>query len=279
MTPTRASNNEALIFLERIRHSAMTVTDFQLEAIGVGGSYGQYSEPDEYSDVDLFLLLVEFDALRDGPRIRQFFASQGEVILARGPIWVDGYGFSFSFLYRPFLICQANINTRQSLSAGPERKYTEILFDRTGFLSDFTNSQANVETDYILLFESSSSLFWFRALNVWRDSKRGQLWLALRHLEEARRQLLTLIRLIRQCPARDFRVPERKLEQEVDVLALRPVHNLVARYDRQSIMNALQLAVKLHQEWGRKYADEIGVTYPYKAAESVEALIMNEDRG
>lgn len=112
-----------------------------IEAAGIGGSWGRGSS-DRYSDADFFLLypsegffshLAEFPEKIDHPLPN---------IVFNGPVFVPGFGFEFSYILEGGISVDYNLNCRESLNLNPMRAHTIILFDTTGFLTEFTQNAA-----------------------------------------------------------------------------------------------------------------------------------------
>lgn len=246
----------------------------EIEAFGVGGSLGKGESADKYSDIDFFILVNEADASKFMEAFYDFAALFGKPLLYRGPVHVPNYGYSFTVLYEPLIFCQFNVNSRHSLTPGPIRKYTRIIFDENGYYTDFTKTQSEERFNLATIFQSSCSLFWFRAVNVWRDVSRGQYWYAIRHMYDVRQQLFVLMRLkLNKHPADFNRFVEKNLEEDLGddlCLSLAPA---LPHYEKDSISKALVFSVQRYKEEAPRLAQALGVDYPAAAADLISELV------
>lgn len=240
-----------------------------IEAFGVGGSFGKQASADRYSDVDLFLLVNDSFLSGIFESIESFISLFGKHVLSRGPIFVANYGYSISVLYEPFVCCQFNINSRQTLTRGPIRKHTTVLSDATGFYTEFTKQEADAHFDSQMIFQTSCSLFWFRVINVWRDLARGQHWFAIRHLGDVRQQLFILLRLKHSKEPADFVFVEKNLEQEMGQEVCSSLTLTVPSYSADSINAALKFCVEWYNREALAYAATINALYPTEAANRI----------
>lgn len=248
----------------------------EIEAYGLGGSFGEQQRADRYSDIDFFLLVTDAEAEKFMRSFQEFATLFGRPLLYRGPIFIPNYGYSFSVLYDPFICCQFNVNSRCSLTAGPIRKYTRVLFDETGYYSDFTTTQLNQSFDLTEIFQASCSLFWFRVINVWRDLSRGQYWYAIQHMYDIRRQLFILLRLkLNKHPAEFDRLVEKNLEEDLGEDVCVSLAAALPQYDRESISKALIFSAQKHKEEGPLLAESFGVGYPQSAADLISEFIRD----
>jgi len=244
-----------------------------VEAFGVGGSHGKNGSADRYSDVDLFILIKESEADKFINSFFEFTTLFGTPLLFRGPVYVPNYGYSFSVLYEPFICCQFNVNTRATLTPGPIRKYTRILFDEDGFYKSFTKTQSKESFDLGTVFQTSCSFFWLRVINVWRDLGRGQLWFAIRHMADVRQQLFVLERLKTGDIPADFFFVERNLEKDLGEDVCLSLAAALPTYGKGSITESLIFSVRRYTEEAPAVAQDLGVKYPHDADALISKLV------
>lgn len=251
----------------------------QIEALGVGGSYARRDATDEYSDLDLFLILKDDGLEPFIQRMSLFAAEGGNILLFRGPVYVEGYGHSFTVLYEPLLTVQYNLNSRSGITRGPTRKHTKVLYDKMGFYGSFTDSQRKAEADLTAVFVASTSFFWLRALNVWRDLARGHIWLAIHHLTDVRRQLFVLARVQLQQPPLDFYTVEKGIEQDLGVDLCAGFAEGIPTYSAASVRQCLLYCIQWYSSHAPQVATALGVRYPSEAAERISQVISCSDTG
>lgn len=264
-----------------IQHFTRVMADIRppgIEAFGIGGSFGNQSSADDYSDIDLFLLVSDSFLSATSKSIDSFIGLFGNYLLSRGPIFVANYGYSISVLYEPLMCCQFNLNSRRTLTRGPIRKHTKVLDDATGFYTQFTEQEANATVDKRAIFTSSCSFFWFRVINVCRDLARGHHWFALRHLGDVQQQLFILLRLKYSKEPADFAFAEKNLEQDIGLDICGSLAPILAGYDAKSIRAALKSCVDWYSKEAPAYAATINAVYPNEAASRIiETIVLTED--
>ena len=260
-------------FIQRFVQVMADVRPAGIEAFGIGGSFGNQDSADVYSDLDFFLLVHDSFLRRLSKSSDDFIRLFGDYLLSRGPVFVPNYGYSVSVLYRPFLCCQFNFNTRRTLTRGPIRKHTRILHDPIGFYTDFTQSQRDATFDSRDIFLTSCSLFWFRVINVWRDLERGHHWFAIRHLVDVQRQMLILLRLKCSKDPADFFFAEKNLENDLGSDVCEAFAPMLAGYSAESISNALRFCVGWYSDEASSYAATHDVIYPSAAANQIVKII------
>jgi hypothetical protein len=190
-----------------------------IEAAVVGGSLGR-GEEHEYSDIDFFLLISKNDmSLFLLQEMVEIASMLDEPLLFRGPVYVPEFGYSFTILYDNYPVVQVNVNNRGTLVRNAmvgERKV--ILFDRTGYYTDFIKSCEGLSLDKKKIFSQAFNFFWLRALSVVKDLQRGELWLAIRHMSDIRDQIVIVKRLVRNIPPTglNFNIPTKSLESELE---------------------------------------------------------------
>lgn len=251
----------------------------EIEAFGIGGSFAK-NQADDSSDLDFFILVGDKELHAFLSRAAAFVAMFGEPMLYRPPRFLEEHGYSFSAIYEPLLRCQFTVNERTSLTPGPGRKKTRILYDRTGYYSDFTRGQVDIVTDCTKLFESSSALFWFRVVNVWEDLRRDQLWFAVRHLNDIRHQLFILARLLSGEEIASAYDIDKNIEHDLGVGLCYLLRQSVATYDKSSIRQAMCFCINWYEANSVRYAARTGVALANPtpaAAARIAALIRSGD--
>ena len=110
-----------------------------LEAAGVGGSVGR-EKADSYSDVDFFLLYPSNSFFGNLKQFPQLITHTLPVLLHMGPTFEPGFGFKYSYILQDGVEIDYIINCPDTLDLNPMRAHTSILFDNTGFLTNFTEA-------------------------------------------------------------------------------------------------------------------------------------------
>ncbi|MEN6583356.1 MAG: hypothetical protein ABFD54_12975 [Armatimonadota bacterium] len=219
---------------------------------------------DRYSDLDLFALASSCDLhafLRLG--VRDIMSQLGEILMFRGPVLVDGYGYSFTVLFSPSFVCQLNINTRDTLIPTPMQVDDHVLWDHTGFYTSFLMANQDLSVDNHEVFMSAYTYFWLRSLATCKDIQRGHLWLAIRHLSDVRDQLLIANRLLRHSPppGLDFRLPSKKFETDLGTELAGSLGDTLPRYDADSIIDSLLFCIDRFLQDTEIYASAAGIDF------------------
>jgi hypothetical protein len=234
-----------------------------VEAMVVGGSLGR-NEADCYSDLDLFVLVRDED-LRTvlTSTMRTLCDCLGTVLLFRGPVFVEGFGYSFTVLYEPSFISQFNVNTHSTLTPSPLwTPGSLVLFDRTGRYSNLLRCLP-VQVDAKLRFAESFTFFWLRALTASRYLKRGNLWATVSLLGDLRNQMMTVFRLARSVhpPGNNYRFAAKGLERQVGGGVAGVFGPTLCSYTSGSISAALLFSVNWFLEASGQYAVEQGMDF------------------
>lgn len=233
--------------LSKLFEAANSAQFLEIEALMIGGSVGR-GDTDRYSDIDLFLL-VDNDALQRflATRLKEFAGQLGEIVLFRGPIFVEGFGHSFTILFRSQLLCQFNVNSHNTLIPNPMNNQEFLMiYDRTGYYTDFLQSEEPVEVDEREIFDRSFSFFWLRALSTRKEIERNNLWLAIRHLADLRNQMFVLERLNSKNPppGLNFGIPSKAAEKELSRKFNTYMEGTLCDYSNTSVARALIKCVK-----------------------------------
>ncbi len=254
--------------------------EWHIAAVGLGGSQARKDNLDEYSDLDLFLLSEDSHLTSLIRRMPELARHCGEVLIFRGPIYIEHYGYSFTVLYDsasdPIKVVQFNLNSMGGILPGPNRKHTRILYDPSGFYKAFTDSQMNLIADPSELFTTSTSFFWLRVINVWRDLLRYDLWLAIHHLADVRRQLFVLLRLMRSTPPLDYYLVEKHMEGDIGEDTCSVFAETLPAYNASSIRYCLRFCIEWFSRNAPLYAKQIGKIYPAEVAQKIYRMISKD---
>ncbi len=235
------------LFLKKCQALELDSNIHEVEAIVIGGSVGRW-EMDIFSDVDLFILVSDCnisDFLH--LKMRTLASLLGRVLLFRGPVFKEVFGYSFTVLYDTFLTCQFNVNSRSTLTASPMCGLEHrVLFDKTGYCTDFLRNVKGLEVDEQTIFLESFSFFWLRARGIWKDIKRNDLWLAIRHLSDLRDQMFILERLLRRTPppGLNFQLPSKRIEKDLGQEISCLFRQTLCDYSRESIRDAFLFCIR-----------------------------------
>jgi len=214
----------------------------EIEAIAIGGS-ASFKHIDVHSDLDLLVLVNScHDIASLRLLIRSLSTLVSEFTLFHGPQFIEGFGYSFLIICEPFLVCNFLVNDRTTLRPNPmQAQETPFIFDRTGYYSRYLRERKGMKIDEQQLFASAFAFFWFRAIRVWKDVKRGHIWFAIRHLSDVRDQVFVLQRIIHGCPplGLNFLMPSKSIEQDLGVDRNEEFKKTMCIYSEQSIVEAL----------------------------------------
>src|SRR3989339_391567 len=165
-----------------------------IEAVGVGGSFGTGGR-DLYSDADFFILYPTegfFDFLRGFP---EQITHPRPVLVMSGPVFVTGFGFEYSYILEGGVAVDYNLNCRETLSLNPMRSNTRVIFDATGFLTEFTAHAAREEarSGNADVFDAMHD-YLVRLLKIRKSAYRQDLPVLLYNLDKLRLVLAGLDR-------------------------------------------------------------------------------------
>lgn len=234
----------------------------EIEAIVIGGS-ASFDQLDIHSDLDLFILIDScWDISILQSRIKQLAALLGSYTLFHGPQLLEGFGYSFLALYEPLLVGQFLVNDKNTLRPNPmQAQHTPIIFDRTGYYTQYLNERKSMKIDEIKLFDSTFAFFWFRVMRVWKDIQRGHIWLAIRHLSDVRDQLFVLQRLIANIPppGLNFLWPSKSAEKELDESINLAFQKTLCTYSADSATKALIYCMEWFMNDSVYFAENAGI--------------------
>ncbi len=236
----------------------------EIEAVMVGGSVGR-GDDDTLSDLDIFLLANEpiiHDKLTN--IIKSLASLLGNILLFRGPVYVANFGYSFTVLYDPILVCQFNVNDRNSLRPNPMNSQEGLfVIDRTGYYTDFLARNGQLLVNERQIFADSFTFFWLRALASWKESKRNNLWLAMRHVVEIRDQMIILERLRakRLPPGLNFNIPSKSIEQDLHSNLDSILSKTICEHSPESVRKAIISCATWYLEESSRYAAQNGIDF------------------
>jgi Nucleotidyltransferase domain len=181
--------------------------------VRLGGSLGR-GEGDESSDVDLFLVVADETRLVES--LPDALARIGAVRSRRGPVFVPGFGHSFSADVEGAGVVQLNVTRHADLEPTYlQNQRSEILHDPHGVIADQLAASRGLEPDWAALEDNATSLIWFRSILVVKEAKRGNAWQSYKYLREVLEQVLVLRHVRRRTlpPGLNFREPGREVER------------------------------------------------------------------
>ena len=212
----------------------------------IGGSVGQRTG-DENSDLDLFIVTTEdrLHSLRDGG-LRRFAESMvGTLLLFRGPVYVEGFGLSFSAVAANLDFIQFNVNTPRTLRPNRMGRQSYIvIYDDFGDWHEFVDGSHLLAIDLIGLFEAANTFFWMRSILVWRSLRRNDLWMARRYWSDMREQILTLRRLSCGRPSINPNTPAKRIEKDLGPESLKDLEPLLLDTSRSDFTTAFVYAME-----------------------------------
>lgn len=239
----------------------------QVIAAFLGGSYANRTF-DQYSDLDLYLITTDAG-------YESFLLNRKAFMTRLGtPVFLEDFReFGFDMIVFIF-----EDGVEGELGLGKESGYSHIhggeyriLVDKQNILKDvvFPLSRPNSESqqenlDYLL--------HWF-----WRDLSllsvalgRGMLWSGYGNLESARQKLINLMRLandMEKWTAGYERVEIAVKEDELNKLIL-----AYGQLDQNTIIESVQVVVKIYQEIAPNLAVKAELSYP----EELERVVMKK---
>ena len=240
------------------RFVAACQADDRVAAAFLSGSYAR-GAADAYSDLDLGLITTD-DAYDD------FFTTHAAFIQQIGsPIFRETYHGSGSdtlfFTFPDGVEAELALGRASHFTHIIIEPYT-ILVDKNGILADavFTGyrpTQAE-QTDTL---RRLISWFWHDLSHHFLTAiARGQLWSAHGHLEELRLTCVNLLRLTHDFTAE----PEgyEKLEHVVPAEQLAPLRATYCQLDRDAMLQAARIIVRLYRDLASPLAQSHGIPYP-----------------
>jgi hypothetical protein len=223
------------------RHLANHAAASAVDAIVVGGSVGRGLAKED-SDLDLFLL-VRKDGLSEflATRMRTLAEYGGDISLFRGPVFVEGYGYSFTVLYGLNFICQFNVNTLDTLIPNHMwNPHSIVLFDKTGHYTKLLSNRPPTP-DFVRLFQQAFTFFWLRSLVIAKYRRRGHIWAAIAHFNDLRNQMMVLHRLSNSAPpiGYNYTFPAKDWEDQITPASAPFLEQTLCRNDPTSVSAAL----------------------------------------
>lgn len=216
----------------------------EVDAVVAGGSVGR-GEDDVLSDLDLFMLLAP------GCDLRHFLDSGvssmtndiGKRLLLCGPQRTGKFAHSFTALYQPRQVLSLHVYERHTLQPDPmDALPNRMLFDRSGYYSDFMAAASELVTNEVRLLSQTFSRYLLRGMSIAKDVQRGDLWLAVQHLAELRDLLIVIERLTIRIPppGLNFDRPAKGVEKAMPAEFLSLLHRTLAVPDLDAIASALE---------------------------------------
>lgn len=277
----RFNDNAVDNFIDSLLQTVTATSQWSIEALALGGSHGR-QQVDTYSDIDVFVQTSASNLpafLSD--TMTDFIRSVASPLMIHGPVFVTGYGYSYTVLYRSYPICQYNVNNWDTLAPNamcglPAR----ILYDSTGRYTEFRRSCQNIGIDTVKVIKDAQTWFWLRCLFVWKDIRRGDMWLAVRHIGELRTQLCLLERATRnRFPASlDLRVPEKSLERDLGTEWCSTLAPTITSETPQDLARCLSFCLDWAQQQLTKYfvIEDIEPFAEFETGLTIAQSIRNE---
>jgi predicted nucleotidyltransferase len=244
-----------------------------LDALMVGGSVGR-GEANESSDLDLFVLVSPPDLQRFlETTSKALLLKLGDIMLQRGPVWVDNFGYSFTALYESGRVVQLNVNSCETLTSGPMRNQKHLmLFDKSGCYSSYLASPShNHASSSSQIAHEAATFCMLRLIFVATDLEKRELWQAIRHLQEARDQLLLVIRVVCDClpPWIDIKQPAKKIEQHMETLIPAELCTTLPQYSATSLSHAAIGIAAMLMNMLAKVADDNSLLPAFAKAQEI----------
>ena len=243
--------------VERFTHACQA--DDRIVAAFLGGSYAR-GAADEYSDLDLYMILKDEDYDDFKRNCDAFLQLLGE------PIFNENFGIPNIIFY---FFADGTVG---ELWFSPESDFHNIhsgpyatLVDKKDILTDVVFAQ--IEPDPVTQTETLRQLvFWF-----WHDLShfiaamgRGQLWWAQGQLEELRRYCVNLARLQHNFldPSAGGDEPYFKIEREMPVEQLSALKETFCPMEPEAMLKASVVLVQVYNGLARSLAQAHGIAYP-----------------
>lgn len=127
-----------------------------IEAYGIGGSIGA-GDDDAYSDLDFFLLIQTEKFFSTLSFLQESLVPDDVVAALEEPVGQAGFGFQFGYILEDGSGTEFFVNCRETLTWNPMRTKTHILFDSTGFFTEFVEKGEQSREELAATFFSNLS--------------------------------------------------------------------------------------------------------------------------
>jgi predicted nucleotidyltransferase len=232
--------------------------DTRVVAAFLGGSHVARTD-DEYSDLDLYLIVRDEDYDAFFAERRAFFSRLGE------PIFLEDFsGFGFDMVVFIFSdgvegeLALGRASGFDHIHGGPFEVLVdgEGILDRKVFPSHRLKEQEQARTLRWLVY-----WFWRDLSELSRGMARGRLWTAHGLLEALRLKCVNLARL-----KHDFSsawvVGYEKLEQAADAQDLESLRATLCPLEREAMLEAVRALVEFYLRAALPLAAQHGIAYP-----------------
>jgi hypothetical protein len=212
-----------------------------IKAFGIGGSVGA-GQADKLADLDFFIVLPTRHFFRHLLKIRSLLPGSPTVAALPEPEFHSGFGFKVSYILRDGTGVEYFFNCLETLSDGPMRLKTKILFDPLGLFRKSVKKgtikrQSQVRPFLRLLaYEYLSEVFKIRKRAI-----RGEVVSLFARLERLRRVLISLDRLAvlgQVCSPHDA---DRNLEADFGEAYVRGLLETLGGSSANSILASIQV--------------------------------------
>jgi aminoglycoside 6-adenylyltransferase len=266
---------EQPIAIQRIARWAEAREDARA-AILIGSRARADHPADEFSDIDVLLLVRDPEALLDDAHwpgelgeVAITFVEETPVpgIRERRVLYQDGTDVDFAIV--PIeRVAEVGETGSDTLARG-----YRVLVDKDGFTAAFAeirprSSFARPGEDE---FAEAVSDFWYHAVWTARKLARGEVFTAKGCLDDYMKALLVHV-LKWHAGGRDTWHEGRFLEEWADPRVLVELRHAYARYDAEDVKRALVATMDLYSWLARETGDRLGFSYP--AAEEEVARVL-----
>lgn len=193
-----------------VRRNRDQLSDYGITAVSVGGSLSR-GDANNHSDVDLFILVREISNPKLNRGMQEFARFFGDVLVFRGPVWVDGFGYSHTAVYEDGLVVQLNLNSCGSLEPDCFVRSGLILFDDHGEYEEFLSQSQKKEFNFLNEYFDKIEYIAIRLLFAIRSISGGRNLLALTIVGQIREAVIAVYLCksetnwaVRQYPSKNY---------------------------------------------------------------------------
>jgi predicted nucleotidyltransferase len=243
-------------------------SDVRVVAAFLGGSHVAGTD-DEYSDLDLYLIVRDEDYDAFFTERRAFLSRLGE------PVFLGDFsGFGFDMVVFIFSggvegeLALGRASRFDHIHSGP----FEVLVDKEGILEgEVFPSHKPTEEEQTSMLRWLLYWFWRDLSELSRAMARGRLWTAHGLLEDLRLKCVNLARL-----KHDFSsawvVGYEKLEQAADTRDLEALRAAFCPLEREAMLEAVRTLVGFYLRAALPLAAQQGIAYPV----DLEAMVTEK---
>jgi predicted nucleotidyltransferase len=233
---------------------SMVKEDKRIKGLWAVGSVAT-GKTDEYSDLDLYMLVEKQDYPQVFEERASFARKLGEVLSSFEVEWPNCqlYGVILENCLEVDL-CYCKLEQVEIF--GPFR----ILYDRDGDLDQLLSKRlSHCEVDVRKELNENLDLAAYNALHAINMLRRGELWSSIRQVETLRKRIVTLIGLRTHT---DVAEEYRRLESIAGETEKLYLQKTLCGYDSKLLKHSIEAAIILFMNKARALCQEQNMTFP-----------------